>query len=157
MVQEAGCAASPACFADGRPPLNAEPAPSARWLALDSTLSPHAAHRFCRSCLNLHLDAAMHVRSLPSASTPMPTRSPPRRPAPGLAGADAEGRAAPTRDGAYLLDVRQCYSAAVERTCCIQFELIVRPRLDRASNDASICPCRSPIPTQRGPPTHTVL
>jgi hypothetical protein len=40
--------------------------------------------------------------------------------------------------------------------CCTQFELIVRPRLARAFNDVLICPRCSPIPTQRGPPTHAV-
>ncbi|KAF8143025.1 hypothetical protein K438DRAFT_657654 [Mycena galopus ATCC 62051] len=39
---------------------------------------------------------------------------------------------------AYLLDVWQCYSAVVEHANSSQFELIVPPRLDRTSNDASI-------------------
>ncbi|KAJ7896468.1 hypothetical protein B0H13DRAFT_2523065 [Mycena leptocephala] len=33
------------------------------------------------------------------------------------------------------------------RACCTQFELIVQPRSDHTSNDASICPCRL-IPSQ---------
>ncbi|KAF8146833.1 hypothetical protein K438DRAFT_1990116 [Mycena galopus ATCC 62051] len=36
--------------------------------------------------------------------------------------------------------------------CCTQFELILRPLSDRASNDTLIRPHRSPTPTRRGPP-----
>ncbi|KAJ7110486.1 hypothetical protein C8R44DRAFT_985716 [Mycena epipterygia] len=94
----------------------------------------------------------------------------------GLAGADAEGRTAATRDvfhAPVLCPLRRASScreyirrmsgsAALlhsNAACCTQFELIVRPHLDRASNvnDASTCPCRSPTPTQRGFPTHAVL
>jgi hypothetical protein len=36
--------------------------------------------------------------------------------------------------------------------CCTPFELILRSRSDRASNDTSICPRPLPTPTRRGPP-----
>ncbi|KAJ7077448.1 hypothetical protein C8R44DRAFT_896286 [Mycena epipterygia] len=54
--------------------------------------------------------------------------------------------------GAYPLDIWECPCAALERVCCTQFELILRPRSDRASNDVSICSRRSPTPIRRGPP-----
>jgi hypothetical protein len=52
------------------------------------------------------------------------------------------------------LDVMQVQqaSSSILLVCCTQFELILRPRSDRASNDASICPRRPPTPTRRGPP-----
>ncbi|KAJ7851766.1 hypothetical protein B0H13DRAFT_2359861 [Mycena leptocephala] len=105
----------------------------------------------------------MRVRPLPSNSTPMLKRTPPHsfrtdRP-------DAEGSAAATRasssvprfivQGVYPLDAWQSCYTVLERVCCTQFELILRPRSDSATNDASICPHRSPTPTQREPPTHT--
>ncbi|KAF7358126.1 hypothetical protein MVEN_00860700 [Mycena venus] len=89
----------------------------------------------------------MHVRPCPSAeSAPMLMRycTTPKL-------ADAERRAAASCDGAYPLDVWQCYSVAVEHACCAQFELIVRPRLARAPNEASICP-RLPA-ARRYPPS----
>jgi hypothetical protein len=53
---------------------------------IPDTRSSHTARCFHRSCLDLYLDAAMRVRPLPSASTPMPMRSPPHYTAPGLTG-----------------------------------------------------------------------
>ncbi|KAJ7926356.1 hypothetical protein B0H13DRAFT_2653892 [Mycena leptocephala] len=47
-------------------------------------------------------------------------------------------------------------ASSILLVCCTQFELILRPRSDRFSNNASICPRRSPTPTQCKPPTHTV-
>ncbi|KAJ7856011.1 hypothetical protein B0H13DRAFT_2357616 [Mycena leptocephala] len=46
---------------------------------------------------------------------------------------DAEGRTAATR--AEAAGFWQFYSAALERACGTQFELLVRPRLDCASNE----------------------
>jgi hypothetical protein len=48
-------------------------------------------------------------------------------------------------------------SSSILLVCCTQFELILRPRLDRASNDASICPRHPPMSTRRGPSTHAAL
>ncbi|KAJ7792017.1 hypothetical protein B0H13DRAFT_2394099 [Mycena leptocephala] len=45
-------------------------------------------------------------------------------------------------------------ASSILLVCCTQFELILQPCSDRASNDASISSCRSPTPTRRGPP-HT--
>ncbi|KAJ7820675.1 hypothetical protein B0H13DRAFT_2682244 [Mycena leptocephala] len=132
-----------------------------------SARSSHAARRFDRSCLYLYLNA-MRVRPLPSVSTPILKRSPPRHTAPGLACQMLKD--APLPPAPYFLHPRFVLCAEVCRAgsvsggylvvllymCCTKFELILRPRSDRASNDASISSCRSPTPTQREPPTHTV-
>ncbi|KAJ7818727.1 hypothetical protein B0H13DRAFT_2682742 [Mycena leptocephala] len=80
------------------------------------------------------------VRPLSSASTPIPKRSPPPPTASGLTGQML--KEAPPPPTPQRLDFWQFYSAALERACGTQFELIVRPHLDCASND--ICPRRSP-------------
>ncbi|KAJ7931087.1 hypothetical protein B0H13DRAFT_1858310 [Mycena leptocephala] len=170
-----GCVARPAGFADGPPALSAEPAPSAA-----RRLHPLAPARFipymrarsrCRRAPRTPPAASVEavwiaISTPPStsafASTPTPTRPSPRRTAPGLAGADAEGSATATRavfhtptlhplrrGSSYRGRIRRISgSAAVQHSNA----LILRPRSDRASNDASICPHRSPTPTRRGPP-----
>ncbi|KAJ7851752.1 hypothetical protein B0H13DRAFT_2359846 [Mycena leptocephala] len=186
-----GCAPRPACFAYGRPPLSAKAAPSAvrrryPWdvpyaapprvgqhpVALFpiragslsiSTHSSHAARRFRRSSLDLHLDAAMHV-----CPSPRRRRQHVRPHATQLS--DWPGQMlkdAPPPPATYLrfvlcTDLRRAGTVSAgclavllfctQTPCCTRFEFIVRPRLDRVSNDASIGPRRSPPLTRRGPP-----
>ncbi|KAJ7815769.1 hypothetical protein B0H13DRAFT_2683699 [Mycena leptocephala] len=106
------------------------------------------------------------VRPLPSASTPKPTRSPPPPTAPGLTGQMLKDALLPPtlrplrRASSCRQRIRRISgSAAVQDSkavlCCTQFELILRPRWDRASNDPSIFPRHPPTPTQPEPPTQT--
>jgi hypothetical protein len=107
-----------------------------------STRSSHATRRFRQSCMDLH--RRRHV-CLPS----------PRR------------RCRRARLAVLLCSIRtQCVVSLDFRSgfrpllilisillvCCTQFELILRSRSDRASNDVSMYPRRSPTPTRRGPP-----
>ncbi|KAJ7843255.1 hypothetical protein B0H13DRAFT_2412865 [Mycena leptocephala] len=113
------------------------------------TCYSHAARCFRRSCLDLYLDVAMRVRPLPSASTPMPKRSPPHPIAPGLTGQML--KEAPPPPAPYFTSSSAPRFVVRGAVLYPQFELILRPRSDRAFNDASIHPRRSPTPTQRGP------
>ncbi|KAJ7789868.1 hypothetical protein B0H13DRAFT_2690021 [Mycena leptocephala] len=59
---------------------------------------------------------------------------------------DAEGSAAATC-AVFHAPALHPLRRVLERVCCTELELILRPRPDRASNDASISPHRSPTPT----------
>ncbi|KAJ7919736.1 hypothetical protein B0H13DRAFT_1868317 [Mycena leptocephala] len=142
------------------PALSAEPVPSAvrrrrppcsvpyaRTLALFPIHSPRTPPlpppklfgSLSRRC-HARLSPAIRLDADAAALVPAPYSSRTDRP-------DAEGSAPATRAIFHAPAL-----GPLHRVCCTQFELNVRPRLDRASNDASICPRRSPTPTRRGPP-----